>query len=971
MSTGTLVLGLLNGLTIGLLAVGLVLVYKSNRFLNLAHAQMGTLSALLLQKWVLDWGWNWWLSLVLAIAVGVLTGFVVERFLFRPLRRRTTSPVRLLLLSLGVSQILLALTFIPALGPNSTRASVYPQPFTSHLRIGHVVLTGMSILTAVLVPLLVAALALFMRYSLMGKQIRAAANNPDAARLCGIPVGRVSAVTWVLAGGLSAVSAVLQAPTQPSFNVGTLGPYLLMLTLGAAALGAFVSLPAALAGGIGLGLVSQIVSAVTSNGSDGELAVFGAVLVIILLRGRAIGQIFAVSGSAVKDRPVLRVPESLRSTTFLRFQRTWLTAGGVFLAVLWPRLPYFHTSSNEFTLSLILIYAILGVALTILLGWGGQVSLGHFALVGLGAYLTARWSAHDWSLPAILVVAGMVCALAMVVIGLPALRVPGLTLAVTSLGFAVISADWLFHQSWVGSSLPFGVTVTSPSLGPKLGTPRSQLAVYYAALVVLVLAVGAGAALRRSSPGRMMVAVRDNERASSAFGIYPPAVKLATLAVSGFLAGAAGVLWADAWRAVSPVQFTPDLSIGLIAIPVIGGLGSLGGAVLAAVLLYSATFFVGPSVSTVFGNFGQGLAFSLFLAGLGQIAVQLSMPTGLAGAIQNWWQRYLDRWAERKSSPSGWGQPVAPKTDVIGSAAPDGTPAVTDSVPALAGSSSPRPLKSDASEDADPALDVKGVRVHFGGLIALNEPDIHVRPGEVVGLIGTNGAGKTTLMNVISGMLPPDQGSVRVFGHEVVDLGPDFRAAYGVARSFQDASLFSGLTVTETIQVALGRQHKVGMVSALLAAPWVRVSERRCRLEAERIVSRFGLREWADARTSDLSTGTRRICDLAAQVAARPKLLLLDEPTAGVAQREAEAFGPLLREIRDELDCAILIVEHDMPLLMGLCDRVYALEAGTVIAEGTPDEIRHDPKVVTSYLGTTEVAISRSGATSTLADGPR
>src|SRR2546423_11832486 len=142
-------------------------------------------------------------------------------------------------------------------------------------------------------------------------------------------------------------------------------------------------------------------------------------------------------------------------------------------------------------------------------------------------------------------------------------------------------------------------------------------------------------------------------------------------------------------------------------------------------------------------------------------------------------------------------------------------------------------------------------------------------------------------------------------------------------------------------------------------------TERRPRREAEEIVDRFGLRPWADARASELSTGTRRICDLAAQVAAQPKLILLDEPTAGVAQREAEAFGPLLRRIRDELDCSVLIVEHDMPLLMALCDRIYALEAGKVIAAGTPDEIRHDPRVVASYLGTEPSAIRRSGATTT------
>src|SRR4051794_226384 len=162
MSLGAFVLGVLNGLTIGLLAVGLVLVYKSNRFLNLAHAQLGTLSALLVAKWVIDWGWNWWLAYVIAIAIGVATGLAVERFLVGPLRERGASPIRLLLLSLGVSQLLLALTYIPALAPDTSETTNYPQPFHSSLRIGGVTLTGMYVLAAVLVPILVAGLAAFM-----------------------------------------------------------------------------------------------------------------------------------------------------------------------------------------------------------------------------------------------------------------------------------------------------------------------------------------------------------------------------------------------------------------------------------------------------------------------------------------------------------------------------------------------------------------------------------------------------------------------------------------------------------------------------------------------------------------------------------------------------------------------------------------------------------------------------------------
>jgi ABC-type branched-subunit amino acid transport system ATPase component len=262
-------------------------------------------------------------------------------------------------------------------------------------------------------------------------------------------------------------------------------------------------------------------------------------------------------------------------------------------------------------------------------------------------------------------------------------------------------------------------------------------------------------------------------------------------------------------------------------------------------------------------------------------------------------------------------------------------------------------------------LVVRGASVHFGGIKALDGADIVVRPGEIVGLIGPNGAGKTTLMNVISGLIRPDHGSVRVFGTEVVDLPASVRAGHGVARSFQDATIFSGLTVSETVQLAVGLRTKTGMLGSMVAAPWVRSFERQSRRRAEEILDSFGLQPWASSMTVELSTGTRRVCDLATQVATQTKLLLLDEPTAGVAQREAEAFGPLVKRIRDELDCSVLIIEHDMPLLMGLCDRVYVMELGRIISEGTPTEVRNDPQVIASYLGTESVAIERSGAAAT------
>ncbi|MHB8669677.1 MAG: ABC transporter permease subunit [Acidimicrobiales bacterium] len=918
MTLGALILGVLNGLLIGLLAVGLVLVYKANRFLNLAHAQMGALSALLLAKFVIDWGFNWWWAFLLSVGIGVLTGLVVERGVVRRLRRDSNSPVRLLLVTIGVAQLLLALTFIPAIGPDREKLAThgYPLPLQTHFTLGRVVLSGQYVLIIFLAPLLVLALAVFLRRTTLGKTIRAAASNADEARLCGISVNRVSAVTWAMAGGLSAVSAVLRAPSQGSFNAAAFGPQLLLLALGAAALGSFVSIPAALIGGLGLGVAQQLASSETGNGGTALLIVFGLILLMIFARGRAIGDTFDGEGVGGGDLRVLDPPANLRDSALVRYQRAWLVAASSLVAVLFPLLPYFRPNSRRFELVLVVIYAMVGVAVTMLVGWGGNVSLGHFALVGVGAFLAARFVARGWSLPALLLLAGTAGAMIMAVIGLPALRVKGLGLAVTTLGLAVVAPSWLFRQSWFGSAQPFGVQVGSPPLARGLAHPSSQLSIYYVALVVLGLTLAGARALRRSAPGRLAIAVRDNEPTAAAFGITPGTVKLSLLALSGFVAAVAGVLWAVTWGSVSAGQFDPGLSLSVLAVPVIGGLGSLGGAVAGAVALYMPAFFVSPLLTSVFGEFGRQEGFQLALGGAGLVGVLLAYPNGIAGATERAWERLLSWMA----------------------AAPHRQPIHRTGL----------------------ALEVQGVDLRFGGVQALNGTSMSVKEGEIVGLLGPNGAGKTTLINVISGVLHPDAGSVRLDGREMIGLPVEYRAACGLARSFQGARLFPGLTVTETIQVAQSFASRVGVLSSVLSAPWARSTERATRSRSQEIVERFGLEPWADSPTSELSSGSRRICELAAQVAMGARLLLLDEPAAGVAHREAEALGPLMRRIRDELDCSILIVEHDMSLLMGLCDRIYALDSGRVIADGSPAEIRSNPVVIASYLGTDEVTIARS-----------
>lgn len=274
-------------------------------------------------------------------------------------------------------------------------------------------------------------------------------------------------------------------------------------------------------------------------------------------------------------------------------------------------------------------------------------------------------------------------------------------------------------------------------------------------------------------------------------------------------------------------------------------------------------------------------------------------------------------------------------------------------------------LSGEPTTRSSDALEATGVSVRFGGLQALTEVSIRVGAGEIVGLIGGNGAGKTTFMDCVSGAVRPEPGSaIRAFGNDLVGLPPELRAYQQVGRSYQNATLFPGLTVEEALLVAVERHQPTNVLSALLGLASARRVERAKRETVGELLATMGLERYRDNLIRELSTGTRRVVDLASILAQHPRLLLLDEPTGGLAQRETEAFGPLVQRVQQRLGCAVLIIEHDIVLIAGICDRVYALESGRVIAEGPPDEVRRNPKVVASYLGTDEAAIARSGALS-------
>ena len=284
----------------------------------------------------------------------------------------------------------------------------------------------------------------------------------------------------------------------------------------------------------------------------------------------------------------------------------------------------------------------------------------------------------------------------------------------------------------------------------------------------------------------------------------------------------------------------------------------------------------------------------------------------------------------------------------------------------------PEERADDEAAPKGPArLVIKDLAVTFGGVKAVDGVSIEVEPGSLVGLVGPNGSGKTTLLDAVSGLVRCSEGSVQLDEDDIVDYLPEERARLGIVRSFQDCRLFPELTVEDTLLVCEDTRRSSDVLSTTLRLPWARKAEKQKRAAVDGVISSFGLERFRNHRTNQLSTGTRRVVDLASIVLSKPRLLLLDEPTAGIAQREAEAFVPLLRRLQEVTGATILLVEHDVPLVFGLCSSVVIMETGKVVSIGTPDEVSRDPKALAAYLGASDEALLVSGPAHTSTAGTR
>jgi branched-chain amino acid transport system permease protein len=916
MPAGELVYGFIIGSLTALMAFGLALIYRANKVINFAQADLGAVPASLAVALITlpTIGWSFWIAVPLSLVVAIVLGAFIE---FVIIRRFQKAPrLILMVVTIGLAQLLaglgVALPYLLQLITGGTDLAMqqYTPPFDFSFEINPVIFHANELIAVITTVLAVVGLFAFLRFTSIGIALRASSESSDRASLLGVNVGFTHNIAWIIATLLATISLILRAGIIGLPLGSAFGPTILLRALTAAVIGRMENFVAIFLASCGLGAVEAIV---VWNKGSGELVdpiMFVIVIGALLLQrrhreSRVEDQAISSWQNSANIRPIprelMRLPEVKWTLRGLRV---------LFVGFL-IYLPFLLSEKDTNLAAAVMIYAIVAISLVLLTGWAGEISLGQVAFVAIGSAAAGAANVH-WQLDPLLsfLLAGGVGAIASIVIGLPALRIRGLMLAVTTLAFAVATSSFLLNrdQSLLGIKfdyLPddlFDRVTRFPQwtpfghIGIGADGAHPERSFYFMCVFALLLVIVTVRGLQRSRTVRDLIATRENERNAQAFRLSPTRAKLLAFALSGFIASFAGGVLVLHQQALGKDIFAPVESIRVLTMVVVGGLGSVPGAILGAVFIKSTEWF------NVIVPQRFRFLFTFAGSGVGLILVLWLLPGGLGSVLYRVRDMWLRAVARRRNM-------VVPS--LIADTGDDPTLLTGRDKPAVAmamngeGSSrhGPKFLKRfparpvpdvdyfsypdlRLSGGAPNLLSLRSVDVSYGQVQVLFGVSLELRRGETIALLGTNGAGKSTVLRAISGLVAPKRGSISHEGVDISGMGPHHIALKGVIQVPGGKGVFPSLSVAENLKVAL----------------WMHRRDREyAKTATEQALNLFpALRSRLGDPAAQLSGGQQQMLALAMAFLAKPDVLMIDELWRGRAPRGVEQLHARVQQKKDK-----------------------------------------------------------------------
>ncbi|HUY85716.1 MAG TPA: ATP-binding cassette domain-containing protein, partial [Acidimicrobiales bacterium] len=931
----------LQGIVLGALssfsAMALVLIFRSARIVNFAQVEIGGLAGGVSATCAVAFGLSFYISILIGISSAILAGLLIDAFVVRNLEKR--SKLLLTIATIGIAELAGAgEVALPRVFHIRYSLRSYRFPLNFHFKAGGYIFNSNHLFAVLIAIASLLLLQVFVTKTSRGNALLACSEAPERAILLGIRTRATSSLVWVIAAVLSAVGAICAQPILGSSIGHTLGPASLLAPIAAAVIAGMKDLRFTFAVSIGIGILQQYILGHFHKSRDiVSVVLFVLIALAILIRSRMADPKDEVYTELEFERPIRRLRSDLRG--YLP-TRAFALCGLLVAIVLAVAIPTLLPRSGLIYMANLAIYSIIAVSLVVLIGWGGQINLGQFSLVGVGGALCAGLVYHyNLNLVLALITGAIVSGLIALILGIPSVRMPSYSFPIITLAFSVPVSLYLLAGSRVSWLTP--ALVRRPNPFGKLNL-NSQLSFYYVCLGSLLLVAYLSYNFRVSRSGRNVLAVRDNPNVASAYGIDSSRTRMSIFAMSGLFAGLAGGLYVIGLDGVGAQTggFDPQLSLSLLTMVAIGGSGSILGGLIGAVYLETVQYFL------VGG-------WQLLAAGAGLLILVIMLPRGISGVLYATRDRILshieikDRTRYRGTKPSGLAS-AAHELRSIEFADRTRSTSTSAAFPA-SGFSRMTYSHHPSTAPGGELLGCSNLRAAYGNTKVLDGVDLSLYPGEIVALVGPNGAGKSTMLRIFAGLMKPGKGIIRFRGRRLARFSAVQRCEQGLVTVLGGRSIFPSLSVRRNLDLAtwLLREEPD---AAKRGVNWV--------------LSLFpALESRMQTPAGRLSGGEQQMLAIAQALLCRPRVLLIDEMSLGLSPITVHKLNEVLKELAGS-GVGILLVEQSMNVATSICDRVVLLEHGAVVFNGPSPNLAARPDHLKSvFLNSAERAVGGQAST--------